>query len=395
MINRRNILCSSVLLTAATYFPLTSFAQATPGVSATEIRLGAFTALTGFAAPLAVPVYQGADAYYKMLNDAGGIDGRKIKLLVEDNGFNAEKSVAAARKLVGSDDVLAIVHAFGTGPGAATFPYLLEQARVPYLLPSAGIAAWFNPPRPGLLSAQNILDNAASALGRWTAKDGHKVVVFVNGDPNPVPAELARQKYMEVMPNGVFHKIDAKMGSLDYAPMALEISRLKPTAVIGYTSQNDNAALSTQLRNQGLEVPVYVSATNVMQTMFDMVDADVAKRFKAVSYTTSLQSPTPAVKEYRDAMSKYYPRSKLDYASFTGFAYARIMAEALRRADKPLTRESLVKAFYKLSNYDSGIVPPVTFSPTRHLGTTTMYRLVAKDGNWVVLGDPIDTATNW
>jgi branched-chain amino acid transport system substrate-binding protein len=395
MINRRKILRSSVLLPAAAYLPLPSFAQATPGVTATEIRLGAITALTGFGAPFGVPVAHGADAYYKMLNDAGGIDGRKIRLLVEDSNFNAEKSVAAARKLVGSDDVLAIVHTYGTAPTSATFPYLLDQVRVPVLLPVAGSAAWFNPPRPGLLSAQNILDNAAAALGRWAAKDGHKVVVFVNGDPNPAPAELARQKYMEAIPGGIFHKIDVKMATLDFAPVALEISRLKPTAVVGYSAPPDVAALGTQLRNQGLDVPVYVSATNVMQTMFDLVDADVAKQFKAVSYTTSLQSPTAAVKEYKDAMAKYYPKDKLDYGSFASFAYAKIMAEAIRRADKPLTRESLVKGFYKLSNYDSGIIPPVTFTPTRHLGVTTMYRATVKDGNWITQGDPIDTATNW
>jgi ABC-type branched-subunit amino acid transport system substrate-binding protein len=395
MINRRQILRGSMLVPAAAYLPVPSFAQATPGVTATEIRLGTITALTGPAAPYGVPVAHGADAYYKMLNDAGGIDGRKIRFLVEDSNFNAEKSVAAARKLVGSDDVLAIVHAFGTGQTAATFPYLLDQVRVPILLPVAGSAPWFNPPRPGLLGAQNVLDNATAALGRWVAKDGHKVVVFVNGDPNPAPAELARQKFLEVNPGGTFHKIDAKMFTLDYAPVALEVSRLKPTAVVGFTAPPDNAALGTQLRNQGMEVPIYVSATNVMQTMFDMVDADVANRFKALSYTTSLQSPTAAVKEYKDAMAKYYPKDKLDYGSFSSFAYAKIMAEAIRRADKPLTRDSLVKAFYKLSNFDSGIIPPVTFTPTRHLGVTTMHRFGVKNGNWVAQGDPIDTATNW
>src|SRR5437588_13026086 len=116
------------------------------GTQATDtspIKLGAWNALTGPIAVHGLAQVAGADAYFKFLNDHGGIHGRKVQWTVEDNAYDATKTVTAAHKLIDQDGVVAIVAANGTAQTAATFPYVLQQAQVPILNTYGGAAAWY------------------------------------------------------------------------------------------------------------------------------------------------------------------------------------------------------------------------------------------------------------
>lgn len=99
--------------------------------------------------------------------------------------------------------------------------------------------------------------------------------------------------------------------------------------------------------------------------------------------------------EYRAALAKYAPDQKPDYDSLLSFAFAKIAVEALRQADEPLNRESFIQGFYKLRNYDTGILPPVTFAQDKPVGLSTLQRVELKGGQWVGIGDPIDTLGGW
>ena len=118
-----------------------------PGVTADTITLGSWSALTGPFAVYGVPGVAGQTAFYGKLNAEGGINGRKIRVITEDHAYNPQQAVAAARKLVNRDKVLAIQGAYGTGPSAAAFPYL-QQEGAPFVMPYAGALDWYEPPRP-------------------------------------------------------------------------------------------------------------------------------------------------------------------------------------------------------------------------------------------------------
>ena len=106
-------------------------------------------------------------------------------------------------------------------------------------------------------------------------------------------------------------------------------------------------------------------------------------------------SDTPAVKEYRDALAKYFPNEKPDYFSMISFALTKITVEAIRRIDGPVNRQTLVSALHSMRNYDTGIIPPVSYSPERHLGATTLQRVVVQGGQWVAVGGPIESDKDW
>ncbi len=88
--------------------------------------------------------------------------------------------MAAARKLIASDGVLAITGSYGTAPSASTFPYVIDQEKVPFLMSNGGAEEWYVPPKPGLFGAQVLFEDQGNVLGRWAAKEGAKSIVVVH-----------------------------------------------------------------------------------------------------------------------------------------------------------------------------------------------------------------------
>lgn len=389
---RTAIRAAALLATVSITGPV--LAQAGPGVTANEIKLGSWQPLSGPVSIYGVPVRAGADAYFNLINDQGGIKGRKIKWIVEDNAFNPQRTVAAARKLISSDEVLAIAIAFGTGPSAAAFPYVLEQEKTPFVTPYAGAQDWFSPPRPSLLSAQVLYENQASAVGRWAVKDGHKNILVLHSDPAAYhkPGESAGASITKA--GSKAELIAVKWGTQDYAPIALDIIRRAPDAVVQIAVVQEVSALAKELRQQGSKIPIYTYSPNVTQSL-PLLGGAAAEGIKSVSWTLPATLDTPAMKEYREALAKYAPGQKPDFDSLLSFGFAKIVVEAIRRADEPLNRANFLGGFYKLKNFDTGVLPPVTFAPDKPLGLSTLQRVVLKDGNWVGVGEPIDSNTDW
>ncbi len=373
-----------------------AFAQQSPGVTDKEIRLGTWMPLTGAIAAYGVPLRAGIEAYLNMVNDRGGIKGRKFTLVVEDNAYNAQRTVAVARKLVTRDDVLAIVGPLGTAQTAAAFDYLFGEAKVPLINPYGGAADWFSPPKENLFGAQVLYENQARAVGRWAAKDGHKNIVVLHSavaafenvasNVGPGAKSVRADVAVELFPS--------KIGSTDYGPAALELIKKKPDALVLIVAQGEAIAAVKELRQQGYKGALYAYAPAVSNSLFELGGAAM-EGIKSISLTVPLATNTPAMKEYRDALAKYFPSEKPDYVSLFGFGMTKIAIEAIRRIEGPVNRQTLVASMNSLRNYDSGILPPVSYSPERHLGASTIQRVVAQSGQWVSVGPPVDSEKDW
>ena len=371
-------------------------AQQTPGVTDKEIRFGTWMPLTGMVASYGVPHRLGLETYLEMVNDRGGIKGRKLKLVVEDNAYNPQRTIAAARKLVTRDDVLAILSPFGTAQSAAAWEYLFDEAKVPVLNAYGGAGDWYTPPKENLYGALVLYENQARALGRWAAKDGHKNILvlhsaaaaFENVASNVSPGAKSQR------PDANVELYSSKLLTTDYGPAALEIARKNPDAVVFIVNQIECVAACKELRHQGYKGAFYAYAPAVANTTIELGGASV-NGLKSASFTVPVTSDAPAVKEYRDALAKYAPNEKPDYFSMIAFALAKISVEAIRRIEGPITRQALVSSIRGMKDYDSGIIPPVTYSAQRTLGATTIQRVTVQNGQWVVVGGAIDSEKNW
>jgi len=373
-----------------------ALAQQGPGVTDKEIKLGSWMPLTGPTAAYGVPHRAGIESYLNMVNDRGGIKGRKFSLIVEDNAMNPQRTVAAARKLVSRDEVLAIAVPFGTAQSTAAFEYLFAEAKVPLVNPYGGAADWYNPVKESLFGALVLYENQARAIGRWAAKDGHKNIVVVHSAINAFEnvAINVAPGAKSVRPDAAVELYSTKLNTTDYGPAAVDLVKKKPDAIVFILGQGEILAAAKELRQQGYKGTLYAYAPAVANSTLELGAASV-DGLKSASFTVPVTSDTPAVKEYRDALAKYFPNEKADYFSMISFALTKITVEAFRRIEGPVNRQTLVAALHTIRNYDTGIIPPVSYSPDRHLGATTLQRVVVQGGQWVAVGGPIESDKDW
>lgn len=394
-ISRRKLLLGAMVMSGAMLAASGSLAQA-PGVTDKEIKIGAWIPLTGPIAVVGVPQRAGFDAYINLINDRGGVNGRKITWVVEDNNFNPQRTVAAARKLITRDEVLAIVHPNGTAQSLAAFPYVLEEAKVPLFFAYAGLKDWWYPPRDNLYGLFVNLENQARLLGRWAAKEGAKNIIVVHSALVQFEA-VAKEVIPGAKSANASASVElyaAKFDTQDYGPIALDLSKKKPDALVFILAQPDIVRLAKELSQQGVKVPSYTYAPTVANS-FVALGGPAVEGLRSMSLTVPPETNSAAVREYRDALAKYAPDEKPDYVSLFSFANAKVFVEALRRINGPVTRESLVRTLTSLQNYDSGILAPVAFGASRHLGLTATQRVQISGGKWVAVGTPVDGDKDW
>ncbi len=371
-----------------------SFAQDGPGVTANEVKIGAWFPLSGSNTVYGVQQRAGADAFFDQLNRRGGVNGRKISYIVEDSAYNPQRTVAAARKLVARDEVLAIVSANGTAQSSAAFPYLLDEEKVPFLMPFASQLDWFYPPRANLFGVQVPFELQGRLLGAIAAHDGARKLLVVH-TAIPVFEQVGLRVgpgYKTAGGTTEVERYPVKLGTQDFAPIALEIAAKKPDAIIYFMLQQEMTVLTKELKRQNLTVQSYTYSPNVIQSLVDL-GGDSVEGMKGVSLVLPPNSNTPAVQEYREALAKSAPGEKPDFGSLTTFGQAKLFADALARVKGPLTRASLTAAVEGMGKVETGIFPEVSFSPTKHMGLTKLYPVRIVNGQWQQDGDAVEVPT--
>lgn len=371
-------------------------AQQVPGVTDKEIRLGTWMPLTGPIAGYGIPQLAGIQAALQAANDAGGIKGRKFSLIHEDNGFNPQRTVAAARKMVTRDEIFAFVVPNGTPQTFAALDYVLGEAKVPLINPYAGAIEWYNPPKENLYGLQVPLELQARMIGRLVAKEGNKkvIVAHLTLAGNERMAQHFAESAKRVNSSITIENIPIKLGTADLGPVALEIAAKKPDAVAIFLTQNETVGLLKELQQQRVKAATFVYASVVNNALVELAGSS-AEGLKSASFIVPPTHDNLALRQYRTALAKVAPTEKPDYVSLDSYAMTLVFIEAMRRIDGPITRQALTKSLDGMKNFATGILPAVSYGPDRHLGTTSLHTVQVSGGKWVVTGDPVDAEKDW
>jgi ABC-type branched-subunit amino acid transport system substrate-binding protein len=359
---------------------------AASGDSSGPLKLGAWYPLSGPVAASGVPSEAGAHAYFDMLNANGGINGRKVEFHSVDTAFDAQQTLQAARQLISRDGVQAIVTPNGTAATEATFPFVLQQSKVPIFGTYGGSAAWYNPARPGLFGTQTLYEDQAKVAVSWALKEGAKKIVIVRDDPQAFATvdDAATQAIQGA--GAIADRVVAKFGSTDYSPYVAAVKQKNPDAVLLVLPVPEAAAYLNQAALQGLKAPVYAYAPPATGALIKLAGKN-AEGFRAVSLTLPPTSDDPAVVEYREAMQKYAPKQEPDFYSIANFAWAKAFAQILKTIHGEINSASITKAIESASNVETGIAPRMSFSSDGHLGTHAVVRVEVKNGQFVPVGD--------
>lgn len=355
------------------------------GDSSADIKIGAWYPLSGPVAASGVPSEAGARAYFDMLNDNGGVNGRKVDFISEDTAFDPQQTLQVARRMVQRDGVQAIVTANGTAPTEATFPFVLEQSKVPIFATYGGSAAWYEPARDGLFGTQALYEDQAKVAVNWALEEGAKDIVIVRDDPDAFATVDDAATEAIVAGGGSADRVVVKFGSTDFGPYVSEVKKKSPDAVFLVLPVPEAAAYLNEAALQGLDAPVYAYAPPATGALITLAGEN-AEGFRAVSLTRPPTSDDPAVVEYREAMEKYAPDQEPDFYSIANFAWAKAFAEIIRTIDGEVDKDSITEAIGSASEIDTGIAPPMSFSDG-NLGTRAVMRVEVKDGEFVGVGD--------
>ncbi|MFJ9381469.1 ABC transporter substrate-binding protein [Streptomyces sp. NPDC101455] len=362
--------------------------SATAGGSSSGIHIGSWLPLTGATATYGVGEKAGADAYFKMVNAQGGINGRKITWTVKDNAADPQQTVQIARELVGQDKVVAIVNANGTSQAEAAFPFVLNQSKVPVLNEVGGTEDWYKPPRAGLFGTQTLYEDQAAAIAAWAVQDGAKKILVVHSDPAAFVnvAKQVEPVAKKLDPSVQVDRLPVKYQTTDYTPVISKVKAAKTQAVVLILTSPEAAAFLKEAKLQGLSLPTYAYAPVAAESTVALAK-DAAEGLKAVQLVKAPSDNDPAVKEFRTAMAKYEPGQDAGFLALWGWSNAKVFAEIAKTIKGPITSKAIIAAYEKASSVDPGVSPVMKFSAGDHLGTRSVQRVVVKNGVWTSVGD--------
>lgn len=344
-----------------------------PGVSDTEIKLGQTMPYSGPASALGVTGKAG-QAYFNKINDAGGVNGRKINLISLDDGFSPVKTVEQTRRLVERDEVLAVVGSLGSGPNAAVQAYLNEQ-EVPQLFIMSGSARFLNPQEfkwtmPWTASSARI----GEAYGRYvreTMPDAKVAIIYQNDE------------YGQEAQKGIRKGLGADVDKIVVAQQTYDVT--DPTIdsqIIALQASGADVLFHASVPKfaaQGLR-KVYELGWKPTQ-FIDVPAASIAATFrpigleKAVDVISATYFKDPldpklaedeGVKRYLETLKAYAPDlDPADSNVIFGYAMAESVVAVLNKAGDDLTRENIMKQAASLDGvHISMLLPSVTLNTT-------------------------------
>ncbi|MFY9317200.1 MAG: ABC transporter substrate-binding protein [Burkholderiales bacterium] len=387
----------AVIVAAAVFAASGAYAQ-TPGVTTTEIKIGNINPYSGPASAYGT-IGKSIAAYFKMLNDEGGINGRKINFISYDDSYSPPKTVEMARKLVEQDQVAAIFQPLGTPPNSAIHKYMNQQ-KVPHLFVATGATKWNDPKNyPWTMGWQPNYQTEGRIYAAYVLKNVKQPkigILYQNDDYG--------KDYLKGFEDGL-GKANAKMIALK---QTYEVT--DPTVDSQIVNlKNSGANVFFNITTPKFAVQSIKKAHDIGWKplhLLNQVSASVgvvmkpagAEASKDIISTQYLKDPTdpewendPAMKKWREFMKKYYPEGNTsDVFNVYGVLVAQTMEFTLRQAGKDLSRQNIMRQAANLKNIDLPLLLPgvvLNTSPT-DFAPLEQEQLVRFDGvKWIRFGE--------
>ncbi len=360
------------------------------GVSDTEIVLGSWGPQSGPTAAYGV-VDRAIAAYFKKVNEEGGINGRKISFKYEDDGYNSARTIGVVKKLIEQDKVFALVGGLGTDNNLAVMDYLVSN-NIPHVAPATGASGiCCQPLKKNIFALQTNYQVEATLLTRYGIDNLKlkKAAVFYQNDPfgtegfENIQAELKARALPPAV--GVSYAKTDK----DFSSQALVLRQSGADTLLMWSTPQPTAGLLKEIEKLGWKPTVIMSVTNNDPVLLNTAGSAIEGAWSA-AWLPDPNGDDPKSVRYREFMKKYMPEEAIGSFTVVGMAYGELMSEALRRAGRNLTRESLIAALETFKDWNEGLPYKVNYSPTNRQGQNALYVLQAKDGKWLRKSDVLE-----
>jgi branched-chain amino acid transport system substrate-binding protein len=371
-------------VTLATAVPAVA-AEPIRGVTDAEIVIGTYTDLSGVTAMWGVNNSNAWRMVFDQVNAAGGIKGRKIKYIVEDNQYQIPRSVQAANKLINRDGVFIMVANGGTPMNNAVMPDQLAKG-VANVFPLTSARSMYEPLshlKFGLGSS--YYDQIRAGLKFFIEKRGKTKVCSMAQDTDfgrditdGVKDELRAENL--TLAGETLHKPT----EVDFSASVARVRDAGCDLLVLGTIVRDSVQIISAVRKTGWTVEMLGQAASYDDVVAQVPGGTTEGFYSMTPMLFSAEgAESPEVKAFADTYRKEYGRNP-NFAAQIGFTGAQVLVQGLKNAGRELTVDSFVTGMESIKNYqDIFGSPAIAFSPTKHQGSNQSFLCVVKDGHWV------------
>jgi branched-chain amino acid transport system substrate-binding protein len=382
---RRTMLSLLGAATATSILPRAAWC-AEPGVSKDKIILGSFLPLQSGLAAGATQMKEGCDAYFKSLNESGGVNGRKIEWIVENDSYNPQQTAAVVKKLVDRDDVFALVSTLGTVTALAVLPFLAQRG-VPIVNPAGGHALLNKPTDKNVFGILPLSSEIGESMADFAVTNLHakRVAIFFQNDQfgkdqRDGAVAALKKRNMEPVAEASYVPSD-----VDVSAQAVALKQADPEVVILGIIPKHAALFAKEAQRLGWKPKMVGHNTVADPVVLELAGAEALEGVYVNLMTAVDSMDTPAVKKANEVLAKYYPQTKPGYYPYLGMAGGIIIAEAIKRVGAELTRAGLISSLEGLGHFETGVVPPIDWSASYHGGPKSFGYAQWKGGKITVL----------
>ena len=349
------------------------------------VKIGYTGPLSGSLSLLGQGVRDGIEVYVSYINEQGGVNGRKIEFIAEDDGYEPMRTVAAAKKLAEQDKVVALVSPAGTPNVAAIISYSQER-KLPIIAPYAFSNTLTTPTKRYVFTTLPEVRLQASVLGDYLVNQlkRNKVAAIYQNDDFGQDAVAGLDDRLKKN-NVVLTKLPFDRGSTNFSGVVAQARQAGVEDVVFLGIPRDAALIMKEANKMGWK-PQF-SGHNALgdpQT-FTLAGASLVEGSIAVAVMEPLDSKKPQVAEFMARQKQYLPKTSPTTYSMHGYNAARVFVEALKRVQGEPTGDKLVAEMERIKGLDTGLMGPISFTPEQHAGSQSVSFMRAKDGKWGIV----------
>jgi branched-chain amino acid transport system substrate-binding protein len=389
MTRKTSILLHVLTVIFASVIGITAaMAEAVHGVTDTEILIGTVTDLSGVTAIQGVNNANAIRLLFDEANEKGGINGRKIRYIVEDSQYQVPRAVQAMNKLLNNDKVFMTLQDGGTPMNNATWPMAIEKD-TPKLLPLTAARSMYEPyHRLKFSQTSSYVDQMRAGTKYFVEQRGKKTICVMYQDTDFGKDVLAG---VTLQAEALNLKIAAttahKPTDTDFTAAVAKLRESKCDLLALGTIVRDTTLIIATVKKVGWDVDMLGQAASY-DTAVATAPGGTGEGFYSMTPTLYVYPDDPRP-DVRDLMARYRAKYGIDmnYIGQTGVSVAQIALAALQRAGRDLTVDSLVTAMESLHEFTDIYGNTYSFGPNQHHGSTKAFLAVVKDGRWVPVVD--------
>lgn len=345
-----------------------------PGVTKDSIKLGTTQPLTGPAAPGYARISKAIEAWFEHVNEQGGVHGRKIELVVEDDGYNPSNTAEKTRKLVLQDKVFALVGALGTPTHTSVLDFI-RQNKIPDLMVSSGSLSWNQPSKyPYTFGWQVDYEREGKILATYAKEKFPGKTFCTYGQGDDLGADGRKGVEAILGADALKENVTYTVTNTNVAPVVGKLQAAKCDVIFsfsipGFTALGMGTAAKLSYKAQWVVSNVGGDPSALQGYLKEAAKPLLEGMVSTEYFVSSDKKDNSFIKLFDEVNKKYNPGMPLDRTLVYGYSLAYTATQALAAAGEDLTRESLIEAMEK-GGFEGPGLTPFAYSDDDHSGFT-------------------------